>query len=79
MIVKGCDYCGLDESGDIPDEAKYLIDYKTIGRIGSKKIEMYAYVDPDRKTICTGLFLCGGSEIVETEKIHYCPICGRKL
>ena len=68
-----CDYCKVEENGDIPDTREDIL-VATIGpfcqtvKVGNRKI--YIGTDVDGTTI---------SELCFETDIRYCPMCGRKL
>lgn len=68
-----CDYCKVEENGDIPDTRKDIL-VATLGpfcqkvMVGNRKI--YLGTDVEGTTI---------SELCFEEGIRYCPMCGRKL
>ena len=67
-----CEYCRMEPNGDIPDDRKDLFSVK-IGRIFG--VDTFIYVSVFKNK----MEMIDGNGFSKTIRIHYCPMCGRKL
>jgi len=70
--MEGCEYCRMEPNGDIPEDRKDLFNIK-IGRV---------FDHDELLSVCivkNKMDLIGGNNYCKSIKIHYCPMCGRKL
>ena len=68
----GCEYCRMEPNGDIPEDRKDLFNLK-IGKVFDTDAFLSVFV------IKKKLSLVGGNNYCKEVRIHYCPMCGRKL
>lgn len=67
-----CEYCRMEPNGDIPEDRKDLFNIK-IGRVFDHDALLSVCIVKNR------MDLIGGNNYCKNIKIHYCPMCGRKL
>lgn len=71
-MVEGCDFCALEENGDIPEDTQDLFREK----IGAYTIQIGNSGEND-----FGFLAMVGNEEICYKKLgwNYCPHCGRRL
>lgn len=70
--MDGCKYCRMEPSGDIPEDREDLINVKA-GKVFDSDVYVSVVIVRNKMN------LIGGCNYCKEVKIHYCPMCGRKL
>ena len=84
--MEKCYYCDFDEYGDATYEQEYVL-HRKVGKIQNDSIILYASIfeSLEEKEASLEIGVRGdcksdiGDLIGVSTKIHYCPMCGRRL
>ena len=80
----GCEYCRVEDNGDIGRNLKEIIQIRRIYEVESQDSECIEEETPDDKYIAIGIYngylsYIENGRICVERKVNYCCMCGRKL